>query len=92
MPKQTESGAKGDDMSAQGTETTGDNRPRPEDVAKVLSSAMTDLAQENREAYDILQSHAERGALEQHQTAGELNDIADDLLRTLRREKGTNAD
>ena len=79
-------------MGAQGRETTGDNIPRLEVVAKVLRSAMTDLAQENREAYDILQTLAERGALEQYQTSGDLDDIAERLLRTLRGGEREDAD
>ncbi|MDP2673667.1 MAG: hypothetical protein Q8Q00_02030 [Dehalococcoidia bacterium] len=72
--------------------TTQKNTPTAETPWEILRSAMKDLAQENREAYDILRSLAEQGSLEQRQTSGALDAIADRLLGTLRNGEGGDAD
>lgn len=79
-------------MGAQGIEATGDNTPTGETLGGILRSAMKDLAQQNREAHDILQSLAEQGSLEEHQTSSALDGIADRLLNTMRSGQGRDAD
>jgi hypothetical protein len=83
---------KEDDVDAEGIETTQKNTPTAEPLWEILSPAMKDLAEGNREAYDILRSLAEEGSLEQHQTSGDLDAIADRLLGTLRAGEGGDAD
>lgn len=75
-------------MSAQESVNTGNATPTGETLGEILGSAMKDLAKQNRKAYEILQSLAEYGSLEQHQTSGQLDDIADRLLSTLRSGEG----
>lgn len=81
-----------DDVDAAGIETTQKNAPTAETLWDILRSAMEDLAQYNKEAYDILGSLAEDGSLEQHRTSGQLDDIARRLLDTLGAGEGGDAD
>jgi hypothetical protein len=90
--KETEAGMEEDDVDAEGIETTQKNTPTAETLWEILSPAMKDLAEGNREAYDILRSLAEGGPLEQHQTPGALDAIADRLLGTVRSGEGADAD
>jgi hypothetical protein len=87
-----EGGVKRDDMGAQGTGRPGGNAAAGETLADILHWAMTGWAQQNREACAILLALAEDGSLEQHQTSGALDGIADRLLGTLRSAEGSDAD
>ena len=69
----------------------GEKTTMGESLGEILRSAMEDLAQHNRDAYDILGSLAEDGTLEEHRTSGELDHLARRLLDTLQRE-GAHAD
>ena len=80
------------DMGGQATGTPGGNTATGEGLGEILRSAMDNLAQQNREAYDILASLAEEGSLEEHRTSGDLDDIAHRLLGTLRAGEGGDAD
>jgi len=90
--KETEVGMEEDDVDAEGIETAGKNTLTAETLWEILRPAMKDLAEGNREAYDILRSLAEEGSLEQHQTSGALDVIADRLLGTVRSGEGADAD
>jgi len=89
--KEMEGGLKRDDMGAEAMGTSGGNTATGESLGKIVRSAMEDLAQQNREAYDILVSLAEDGTLEEHRTSGELDHLARRLLDTLQSE-GAHAD
>jgi hypothetical protein len=79
-------------MGALGVEAAGENTPTDETLGEILRSAMKDLAERNGEACEILQSLAEEGSLEQHQTSGGLDAIADRLLGTLKSGERADAD
>lgn len=81
-----------DDVDAEGNETAEKNTVTTETLWEILRPAMKDLAQGNREAYDILRSLAEEGSLEQHQTSGALDAIAGRLLGTVRSGEDAHAD
>jgi hypothetical protein len=81
-----------DDVAAEETETAGKNTPTAETLWEILRPAMKDLAEGNREAYDILRALAEDGSLEQHRTSGQLDDIARRLLDTLGEGESGHAD
>jgi hypothetical protein len=53
-----------------------------ESVGDILRSSMTDLAEQNKEAYDLLLKKASEGFFEQHQTSGALKKLAKQLLDT----------
>lgn len=90
--EETEVGMEEDDVDAEGNETAEKNTVTTETLWEILRPAMKDLAQGNREAYDILRSLAEEGSLEQHQTSGALDAIAGRLLGTVRSGEDAHAD
>jgi len=51
-------------------------------VEDILRSSLTELAQQNKGAYDLLVQKASEGFFEQHQTRGALNKLATQLLNT----------
>jgi hypothetical protein len=66
---------------------SGPSRPEEGNVSDIVRMAAKKLSEENQEAFDALMSLANEGALEEHQTDGRLNAIADELLEA-RKEGG----
>ena len=51
-------------------------------IEDILRSSMTDLAEQNKGAYDLLIEKASEGFFERHQTSGNLKKLAQQLLNT----------
>ena len=51
-------------------------------VEDILRSSIVKLAEQNKEAYDLLLKKANEGFFEQHQTSGALKKLAQQLLNT----------
>lgn len=61
-------------------------------VADAVLGATREFAEEHRLAAQHLRSLAQEGALQEHQTAGQLDEIADSLIKALRGEGTGDAD
>jgi hypothetical protein len=81
-----------DNVDGEGIETAGKNISKAEALWEILRPAMKGLAEGNTQAYDILRSLVEEGSIEQHQTSGALDAIADRLLGTVKSGEGADAD
>ena len=90
--KETEAGMEEDNVDGEGIETAGKNISKAEALWEILRPAMKGLAEGNTQAYDILRSLVEEGSIEQHQTSGALDAIADRLLGTVKSGEGADAD
>jgi len=53
-----------------------------ESVRDIFSLALTKLAQQNKQAYDLLLQKADEGFFEQHQTKGTIKKLAAQLIDT----------
>lgn len=58
------------------------NETKSESVEDILRSSIIELAEQNKEAYDLLLKKASEGFFEQHQTSGALKNLANQLLNT----------
>lgn len=67
-------------------------RNKSESVQDILRSSLTELAQQNKGAYDLLVQKASEGFFEQHQTRGALNKLATQLLNTAETRESENED
>lgn len=67
-------------------------RNESESVQDILRSSLTELAQQNKGAYDLLVQKASEGFFEQHQTRGALNKLATQLLNTAETRESENED
>ena len=65
-------------------------RNKNESVQDILRLSLIELAEQNKEAYDLLVQKASEGFFEQHQTRGVLKKLAAQLLNTVETRKGEN--
>lgn len=67
---------------------TSKNRKKFEEksLEEIISSALSELSSQSNEASRYLVSLAKNGSLEKHQTRGNVAEMAEELLRKLRRE------
>ncbi len=61
-------------------------------VGDAVLGATREFAEEHRLAAQRLRSLAQEGTLQEHQTAGQLDEIADSLIKALRGEGAADAD
>ncbi|HEX9896318.1 MAG TPA: hypothetical protein VGA85_01480 [Dehalococcoidales bacterium] len=50
------------------------------EISTILDTSMTDLKQNNKEAYEIIINKSEEGFFQGHQTTGKLKGFAKDIL------------
>ena len=67
-------------------------RNKSESVQDILCSSLTELAEQNKEAYDLLVQKASEGFFEQHQTRGVLKKLATQLLNPAETRESENED